>query len=784
MNKTIGPRWAPLLLIGMCSVLFCCPPALGEILYAVTDNAVASNTIDAALSLEYASQVAESQAAANLSGTVLLDFDDQTSILRAQYVDLRIDPMDFSILVPPWEVTGTLEIEIPPYYVEILPTYVDPVNGFFTTLMRIWEARCTISAYIAGIPIVEDYEGYLWFDALGISGTFLEIGDTDGDGLKEYESAFHFPVSFSMELGEIPLIGETTATVDAEFDIGFIAEPPPPDSYEPDDSQNEATPLSPDELQSHTIHQRGDEDWMAVSVLEKHEYEVEAFNVSGLNGYLELQIYDDKGSWVTYGWYGEPVSWTAEYTGTYYVRVTPYDYYYGPGLCNYDITFRNTATAFILLSPEDGAPFLSPPTFAWTPEDYDLFYFAIMYYDMVSGYSNFAVPLVDDSYELPSSLWDAMATNYPSYWYVVGIDTVSGQMDIAGPKVFWKTIPCSDNDSDGYGDPASRLCTHPERDCDDFRADVNPGPMEGPEGDATCSDLVDNDCDGLIDGDDLSCRSLVAFYPFDGNANDESGNGHDGIVNGAILAEDRFGNPNSAYLFDGANDYITVASTPDLEMTDEICITAWINCGGGTTNPRIVDHSSDSGYKLGTGGTSNSRQIEFQFGYQYISSGEVNTLTCGQWHFIAATATPSEQRIYLDGKLVQTGPGSTFAPVYDTDLFIGRKPTWEYDAWGGLLDDIHIYNRALSGGAICQLHHDPVAESVAAGNCSDGIDNDCDGSIDSDPECSSGPCVGGAAASTYEPSSVHVASYPANDLVYLFLPLGAAVGLKIWRRRK
>jgi hypothetical protein len=48
----------------------------------------------------------------------------------------------------------------------------------------------------------------------------------------------------------------------------------------------------------------------------------------------------------------------------------------------------------------------------------------------------------------------------------------------------------------------------------------------------------------------------VGYWPFCGNANDESGNGNDGAVNGATLAEDRFGNAGSAYSFDGLDDYI------------------------------------------------------------------------------------------------------------------------------------------------------------------------------------------------------------------------------------
>ena len=51
---------------------------------------------------------------------------------------------------------------------------------------------------------------------------------------------------------------------------------------------------------------------------------------------------------------------------------------------------------------------------------------------------------------------------------------------------------------------------------------------------------------------------LVAFYPFNGNANDESGNGYDGTVFGAALTADRNGSPNSAYFFDGVDDYIEI----------------------------------------------------------------------------------------------------------------------------------------------------------------------------------------------------------------------------------
>lgn len=55
---------------------------------------------------------------------------------------------------------------------------------------------------------------------------------------------------------------------------------------------------------------------------------------------------------------------------------------------------------------------------------------------------------------------------------------------------------------------------------------------------------------------------LVAFYPFNGNSDDESGNGNDGTVMGAMLTADRFGTDNSAYEFDGYSSYISIPTRP------------------------------------------------------------------------------------------------------------------------------------------------------------------------------------------------------------------------------
>ena len=80
---------------------------------------------------------------------------------------------------------------------------------------------------------------------------------------------------------------------------------------------------------------------------------------------------------------------------------------------------------------------------------------------------------------------------------------------------------------------------------------------------------------GQIGWADLS-DGLIAYYPFSGNANDASGNGHNGTVHGATLTTDRFGNPSSAYSFDGLKDYVRVPDDPQLDGMNALTLSVWV----------------------------------------------------------------------------------------------------------------------------------------------------------------------------------------------------------------
>lgn len=207
---------------------------------------------------------------------------------------------------------------------------------------------------------------------------------------------------------------------------------------------------------------------------------------------------------------------------------------------------------------------------------------------------------------------------------------------------------------------------------------------------------------------------LVAWYPFNGNANDESGNGNNGTVNGtASLTTDRFGNANKSYSFHGlTSEYINVKSANNLKLQNTLSISVWIYMDGGYYNPRILDmgNGGNSGYFISVYGTSNtSRNIVGVFtdgnGHGTSTSFTVTALT---WHHIVFTVDlASNAKLYVDGELKSSSIGTVVnTAVYSTDLNIGRMTHSAYDAWGGKLDDIGIWNRALTQEEVTTLYNE------------------------------------------------------------------------------
>jgi Concanavalin A-like lectin/glucanases superfamily len=196
---------------------------------------------------------------------------------------------------------------------------------------------------------------------------------------------------------------------------------------------------------------------------------------------------------------------------------------------------------------------------------------------------------------------------------------------------------------------------------------------------------------------------LVAFYPFDGNANDKSGHGYHGTVYGAKLAKDRFGKSKHAYRFDGVDDYIAVNNFPMLDRT--FTYTAWLKVLGTT-----VHHQS-----FGAHGEGGAVGETWNFGYNTYHkvwdmfdrrnyTWQVPMDIGSSWTHVAIVYDNSVRRIYVNG--IQLG-----SHVITTPLVPGRSNTLRIGTltpgdqqYEGLIDDVRIYNRALTDKEIRKLY--------------------------------------------------------------------------------
>jgi len=206
---------------------------------------------------------------------------------------------------------------------------------------------------------------------------------------------------------------------------------------------------------------------------------------------------------------------------------------------------------------------------------------------------------------------------------------------------------------------------------------------------------------------------LVAYYPFTGNASDSSGNGNHGTAIGISLVADRFGNPNRAYQFAGTSgSYIDVPITNSLRIQRSVSISCWAYMDGGSINPRILSvvntASCESLYMAVMGTLQGTRKLDALFANTNCTNTQINGVDVPALKWVHLTFTVDSSglsKFYLNGNLVKTQNGSIINDAsYGTNLNIGRKAASSFDAWGGRLDELRIYNRALRADEINALY--------------------------------------------------------------------------------
>jgi Ca2+-binding RTX toxin-like protein len=207
-------------------------------------------------------------------------------------------------------------------------------------------------------------------------------------------------------------------------------------------------------------------------------------------------------------------------------------------------------------------------------------------------------------------------------------------------------------------------------------------------------------------------QGLTGSYPFNGNANDESAYANNGTVYGALLAADRYGNPNSAYRFDGIDDYITAPDAPQ-QHAAAVTASVWIQpLALGSTqackDARIVFKrnsrvSNFEGFQMTLAGATVAAVVASSAGQQ-VGVASSSPIVVGQWTHLVLTADGAMLSLYQNGSLV--GSHSTGFPldIGNRPLAFGSSNESCNGYFNGVIDDIRIYNRALAPAEIALLY--------------------------------------------------------------------------------
>jgi RHS repeat-associated protein len=193
---------------------------------------------------------------------------------------------------------------------------------------------------------------------------------------------------------------------------------------------------------------------------------------------------------------------------------------------------------------------------------------------------------------------------------------------------------------------------------------------------------------------------LVAAYGFDEGSGtsvaDSSGNSNGGTVSGASwTTSGRFG---KALDFDGTNDKVSVADSNSLDLTNGMTVSAWVKPDtlGGYRTVVMKERGSNLSYALyGGTDTSNRPAVELP-GNQRLAPSAVAT---GSWTHLAGTYDGANMRIFVNGVEVSSEPETMTITTSSNPLSIGGNTPWgEY--FDGLIDEVRVYNRALSQSEI------------------------------------------------------------------------------------
>jgi uncharacterized repeat protein (TIGR02543 family) len=268
---------------------------------------------------------------------------------------------------------------------------------------------------------------------------------------------------------------------------------------------------------------------------------------------------------------------------------------------------------------------------------------------------------------------------------------------------------------DSFGFRVVRSAVDTDSDTDGLvdSVETNTGVFVSASNTGTNPNNADTDADGVPDGLEVKektspvdatkfntfSKGLVAYYPFDGNTRDETGNGNHGVGESTALAPDRNGNSNHSYYFNGSSRIVAYPKSKWPNGNSDRTISIWMKGGAQLGNLFTFGDGIEANARLslllGWGGSGNLAII--------CESNDANfsnrQIVDNKWHHVCLVYDSSFFKVFIDGVLVETIQLATskINTNGEVPLVLGSNSLQRNDEYfSGYLDDARIYDRALS----------------------------------------------------------------------------------------
>jgi hypothetical protein len=205
-------------------------------------------------------------------------------------------------------------------------------------------------------------------------------------------------------------------------------------------------------------------------------------------------------------------------------------------------------------------------------------------------------------------------------------------------------------------------------------------------------------------------NGLVGYWSFNGNSNDQSGIGNNGTVTGAVLTSDRFGNVNSAYSFNGLNNYIELGNISGLSQTNGVSMSAWIlwNGANGVDNHQYIFQIAPNPNGAITIADTGSLGINVANCNCVNDIGVNTTINQNTWYHVVLTydLLIGTMKMYLNGNLIGTSQENMYN-YYSVNNSNSRFGNYYFNShyFKGTIDEGILWNRALTQDEVTGLYY-------------------------------------------------------------------------------